>query len=48
MPNDIGLGTIILVVLLLFFALRGRREITDAKLGRVTVKNMPPKSEEQS
>jgi hypothetical protein len=39
--NDIGLGTIILVVILLFFALRGRREITDAKLGRVTIKNMP-------
>jgi hypothetical protein len=39
--NDIGLGTIILVVILLFFALRGRRELTDAKLGRVTIKNMP-------
>jgi hypothetical protein len=39
--NDIGLGTIIIVVILLFFALRGRRELTDAKLGRVTIKNMP-------
>jgi hypothetical protein len=37
--NDIGLGTIILIVILLFFALRGRRELTDAKLGRVTIKN---------
>jgi hypothetical protein len=41
MGDNIGWGTVIIVVILLFFALRGRREITDAKLGRVTVKNMP-------
>jgi hypothetical protein len=46
MGDNIGWGTVIIVGILLFFALRGRREITDAKLGRVTVKNMPPKSEE--
>ncbi len=32
-----GLAAIIGVVILLFFALRGRQEITDAKLGRVTI-----------
>jgi hypothetical protein len=32
-----GLAAIIGIVILLFFALRGRQEITDAKLGRVTI-----------